>query len=181
MLGGRIIVVFDKGRVSSRPGPDGRTCYHASRPPAAWPRRFSAILRSISLNGTVEITAPKGQCMGEGIRDAPDRAPEPVLSARDLHFRGAGQPPVAWVAKPRRKWKSAELSGTVELSEINGSETFVHVRITGIQALVVQETGDSCLFASENEITIYVKSGCFFTCSIPDRSAWPRRRRLAAA
>ncbi len=56
--------------------------------------------------------------------------------------------------------KDAEIRSTVELAEINGSETFIHVN-HGNSRLVVQEDGIHPRRIG-SEITIYVNPCCFF-------------------
>ena len=60
----------------------------------------------------------------------------------------------------RTNQEDAEIHGNVELSEINGSETFIHVNYDNSR-LVVQENGIQPLRIGA-EITIYVNPSSFF-------------------
>jgi len=60
----------------------------------------------------------------------------------------------------RRTKEDVEISARVELTEINGSETFIHASHDDIQ-LVVQEKGVRSVRIGM-EITIYVSPSCFF-------------------
>jgi glycerol transport system ATP-binding protein len=60
----------------------------------------------------------------------------------------------------RRNKEDVEIPARVELTEINGSETFIHANHDNIQ-LVVQENGVRSVRIGV-EITIYVNPSCFF-------------------
>ncbi|MDZ7697917.1 MAG: hypothetical protein U5R49_13670 [Deltaproteobacteria bacterium] len=60
----------------------------------------------------------------------------------------------------RRRNDDVEIPATVELTEINGSETFIHATHDTVE-LVIQEKGVRSV-QSGVEITMYVSPDCFF-------------------
>ncbi|HIJ20394.1 MAG TPA: hypothetical protein HPP58_05045 [Deltaproteobacteria bacterium] len=60
----------------------------------------------------------------------------------------------------RSSAEDTEIPATVELAEINGSETFIHANHDTFQ-LVIQENGVRSVRIGA-EITIYVSPSCFF-------------------
>ncbi|OHD72234.1 MAG: ABC transporter [Spirochaetes bacterium RBG_16_49_21] len=147
MLGGNIVVI-DEGRVLQT----GSTpeVYHNP-----------ATLKVAQLFSDPPINYLNGAVRGDAVRLEQD-----IEFPLDGHLKSVPAGSYIFGIRPNHFFlsrvsdKDAELRVKVELAEINGSETFIHVS-HGDSRLVVQEDGVNPLRIGQ-EITIYVNPACFF-------------------
>lgn len=147
MLGGNIVVI-DEGRVLQT-GPTPEVYHHPATTKVA--EVFSDPPINF-LNGTVHGGVARiGRNIEMPLKDHMTSLAEGsyVFGVRSNHL---------FVS--RRNKEDVEIPATVELAEINGSETFIHVNHGDIQ-LVVQEKGVRSVRIGV-ELTIYVSPSCFF-------------------
>ena len=127
MLGGRIVVV-DKGRIlQTGPTPE---VYHS---PAT--SRVAEVFSDPPINYLPGLVESGGACMGEGIRVPLDGHMSGLTGGGCIFGLRANH-----LSLKRKRPDDVEIQGVVALSEINGSETFIHVR-HGDAPLVAQENG----------------------------------------
>jgi glycerol transport system ATP-binding protein len=147
MLGGNIVVI-DEGRVLQT-GPTPEVYHHPATTKVA--EVFSDPPINF-LNGTVHGGVARiGRNIEMPLKDHMTSLAEGsyVFGVRSNHL---------FVS--RRNKEDVEIPATMELAEINGSETFIHVNHGDIQ-LVVQEKGVRSVRIGV-ELTIYVSPSCFF-------------------
>ncbi|MBP7342632.1 MAG: ABC transporter ATP-binding protein [Smithellaceae bacterium] len=154
MLGGNL-VVMDEGRILQT-GPTSSVYHHPST------TRVAQVVSDPPINFLPGVVAGGKARLGRDIDIAmtghlsavPDG--EYAFGVRPnhlfLHAQGAG---------------NVEISVKVELAEINGSETFIHVS-HGDLHLVLQEDGIHPRYIGSN-ITVYANPGCFFVYEKPGR------------
>ncbi len=147
MLGGSIVVI-DEGRVlQTGPTPEvyrnpatTRVAEVFSDPPINF-LRGTVLSKSVRLGQNMKIPV-SGHL--SGLRDG-----DYTFGVRSNHL---------FLSK--RDKEDAEIPARVELTEINGSETFIHANYDGFQ-LVIQEKGVRPVKIGI-EISIYVNPSCFF-------------------
>lgn len=154
MLGGSIIVI-DKGRILQT-GPTPKV-YHS---PAT--SRVAEVFSDPPINyisGAVESGEAR---LGEGIR-APLGGHMTDLTEGPYYFGLRAN----HLSLKRNEADDVEINGVVELSEINGSETFVHVQHAGAE-LVMKEDGVHT-HRIGSPISLFVNPALFFVFN-PDGS-----------
>lgn len=147
MLGGNIVVI-DKGRVLQT-GPTPRVYHH----PAT--TRVAEVISDPPINflkGSVR------GCIAHMGRDIEMPLPHHMRHLAEDNYLFAVRSNHLFVS--RKSVEDAEIRATVELTEINGSETFIHANHDDIQ-LVVQENGVRSVRIGV-ELKIYVRPSCFF-------------------
>ena len=140
MLGGNV-VVLDKGRVLQT-GETAKVYQH----PAT--QRVAEVFSDPPINALDTVVDAGRAIMGDGIQ-LPLAGHLADLAAG--RYRFAFRSNHLWL---KRREGDVAITGTVELAEINGSETFIHVHHGG-SAFVVQEDGVHP-FSMGNPITVFI-------------------------
>ncbi|BBO70257.1 ABC transporter ATP-binding protein [Desulfosarcina alkanivorans] len=141
MLGGNV-VVLDEGQVMQT----GATAMVYQRPETL---RAAEVFSDPPINALDSAVTEDGAVMGDNI-------PVPLTG----HMADLASGSYRFAFRSNHLWLSSQteedlaITGTVELSEINGSETFVYVH-HGKSAFVVQQYGVHP-FSMGNEITVYI-------------------------
>jgi glycerol transport system ATP-binding protein len=147
MLGGHI-VVLDEGRVLQT-GLTPEVYHH----PAT--TKVAEVFSDPPINFMKGVVAAGVARMGQDIR-MPLTCHMTSLSDRTYAFGVRSN----HLFVSRRSDEDVEIPAIVELTEINGSETFIHVK-HGSDQLVVQEKGVRSVRIGQ-KITVYVSPSCFF-------------------
>ena len=141
MLGGNV-VVLDEGQVIQT----GATAMVYQRPDTL---RAAEVFSDPPINALDSAVTDGGAVMGDNI-------PVPLTG----HLAGLAKGTYRFAFRSNHLWLSSQtdgdlaITGTVELAEINGSETFVYVH-HGKSAFVVQQYGVHP-FSMGNEITVFI-------------------------
>ena len=147
MLGGQS-VVLDEGRVLQT-GPTARVY---QRPETL---RVAEVFSDPPINALdADISAGKAT-MGDGI---PIPLTGHLAGLAEGKYRFAFRSNHLWLS--RRQDADIAIAGKVELSEINGSETFIYVH-HGKRAFVVQQNGVNT-YSIGSEITVFINPGHLF-------------------
>ena len=141
MLGGNV-VVLDEGRVLQT----GATTQVYQRPESL---RAAEVFSDPPINALAANIAAGRAVMGDTI---PIPLSGHLAGLADGSYRFAFRSNHLWLS--RRDDEDIAIAGTVELSEINGSETFIYLH-HGKHAFVVQQNGVHT-FTMGNEITVYI-------------------------
>ena len=166
MMGGNTIVV-DGGRVLQA----GPTLDVYQRPAT---ERIGEVFSDPPINIIDGGVSGNHASLGEGVR-------VPLID----HLANLGDGDYRWGVRADKLFLERQgaddivLNGTVELSEISGSETFVHVAHNGV-SWVAQEDGVH-RFGLNEPIRLYVDPGSFFVFDAEGRLVAAPERRAATA
>ncbi len=147
MLGGNI-VVLDEGRVLQT-GPTPEVYHHPGT------AKVAEVFSDPPINFLTGIVSQKGIKIGQDL-EIPFAEHMKALDTGAYSFGVRSN----HLFLSRRTERDVEIPATVELSEINGSETFIHV-FHGEFQLVVQEKGVRSVQIG-SKITLYVNPARFF-------------------